>query len=417
MTIAGSRSDNLVGRSAPPLEAWPKYEFAVRGLRDYWYPVMFSRHLRGRMRSINIVGERLVLLRDRGRAYALYDRCPHRGIPLRFARRECPGTITCVYHGWTFDVTDGRLVVALTDGPDSPIVGKVQIPTYPVEERKGIIWVWLGDGAPVPLEEDVPPEFLRDDAEIDGWFRVRPGNWRYAAENGFDEAHAKYLHRTAWMLTFRHLPAWTTTNIVPLEDGHWITKKQAAVVLEDDYPVIGNWPRRRWWKRPNTSRYFKAVTPAGTGTSLRLPGTLRVASFPAANVSHYEWYVPVDDDNHLYVQFLVRWTRNPLQRLLHHLQYRLFYKWLFHLQFNGQDASMVEWVTRDDGPERLFRPDKSVTAWRRMVEQSKRGVPVPSPGPPPVLARAERTSSRMSSLISGETPAALDLALTDEERE
>ena len=28
-----------------------------------------------------------------------------------------------------------------------------------------------------------------------GRITARPGNWRYAAENGFDEAHAKYLHR------------------------------------------------------------------------------------------------------------------------------------------------------------------------------------------------------------------------------
>jgi phenylpropionate dioxygenase-like ring-hydroxylating dioxygenase large terminal subunit len=362
---------------SPSLEAWPKYDAAVQGLRNYWYPAMFSTQLGRRLKPVQLLGTRIVFVREAGRVFALHDRCPHRGIPLRFARRECPGTITCVYHGWTFDVSNGRLVAALTDGPDSPIVGKVRVPTYPVAERKGILWVWIGDDQPVPLEEDVPEEFLRDDANIVGWFRLRTGNWRYAAENGFDEAHAKYLHRTAWMLTFRHLPAWTTTNIVPIEPGQWITKKQSAVVLEDDYPVVGKWPRRRWWKRPNTSRYYKARTPAGTGTSLRLPGCLRVASFPSGNVSHYEWYVPVDERSHLYAQFLVRWTTSPLEKLVHHSKYDLYRKWLFHKQFNGQDAAMVEWVTRDDGPERLFRPDKSVTAWRRMVEKSVRGEPVP----------------------------------------
>jgi phenylpropionate dioxygenase-like ring-hydroxylating dioxygenase large terminal subunit len=378
LTVQGVAARLRPGPATPSLEAWPKYDSAVRGLRDYWYPAMFSRQLGRQLKALELLGEKIVFVRDGGQVYALHDRCPHRGVPLRFARRECPGTITCVYHGWTYDVRDGRLVAALTDGPDSPIVGKIKVPTYPVVERKGIVWVWIGDGDPVAIEEDVPSEFLREDAQIVGWFRVRPGNWRFAAENGFDEAHAKYLHRTAWLLTFRHLPAWTTTNIVPIEDGQWITKKQAAVVLEDDYPVVGHWPRRVWYKRPNASRYYVARTPAGTGTSLRLPGCLRVASFPVGNVSHYEWYVPVDDLNHLYVQFLVRWTSNPFARASHWLTYNLYRKWLFHLQFNGQDAAMVEWVTRDDGPERLFRPDKSVTAWRRMVENATRGRPIPT---------------------------------------
>ena len=59
-------------------------------------------------------------------------------------------TITCRYHGWTYDLSNGLCVAALTDGPDSPIVGKARVKTYPLEERKGIIWAFIGDGQPLP---------------------------------------------------------------------------------------------------------------------------------------------------------------------------------------------------------------------------------------------------------------------------
>src|SRR5438132_4389986 len=69
---------------------WPRYDAAVLGFRNYWYPVLLSRQVRGRPRAITVCGERIVLVRDRGRLYALHDRCPHRGVPLSAGRREFP---------------------------------------------------------------------------------------------------------------------------------------------------------------------------------------------------------------------------------------------------------------------------------------------------------------------------------------
>src|SRR5207253_3261173 len=140
---------------------------------------------------------------NRGKVHAFYDQCPHRGIPLSVGRQEFPGTWSCRYHGWTFDCATGDLKAALTDGPDSPICGKVRVRTYPVEERAGLVWVYMGEaergdtGAfrPPPVEADIPTAFLEADTVIVGRIAERKGNWRYAAENGFDESHAKFLHR------------------------------------------------------------------------------------------------------------------------------------------------------------------------------------------------------------------------------
>ena len=71
------------------------------------------------------------LIRDRGTAYALHDRCPHRGVPLSLGNQQFPGTLSCAYHGWTFGLGDGKLCAVITDGPDSPIRGKVTIAALP----------------------------------------------------------------------------------------------------------------------------------------------------------------------------------------------------------------------------------------------------------------------------------------------
>src|SRR5687768_16889513 len=81
-------------------DAWPRYRAAVTGFREYWYPVLLSRQVGRKPVSVTLCGERIALVRDRGRAYALHDRCPHRGIPLSEGRCEFPGMLTCAYHGW-----------------------------------------------------------------------------------------------------------------------------------------------------------------------------------------------------------------------------------------------------------------------------------------------------------------------------
>src|SRR5882757_3222073 len=78
---------------------WPQYEAAVHGLPGrYWYPIMWSVQLRDKPVAVTIVNRKVMLVRDRGRAYALHDRCPHRGVPLSLGDKQFDGTISCPYH-------------------------------------------------------------------------------------------------------------------------------------------------------------------------------------------------------------------------------------------------------------------------------------------------------------------------------
>jgi hypothetical protein len=49
----------------------------------------------------------------------------------------------------------------------------------------------------------------------------------------------------------------------------------------------------------------------------------------------------------------------------------LWRRWAYMGQFNAQDQWMIE--SMQIPPERLYRPDSSITAWRRLVEDEARG--------------------------------------------
>ena len=351
---------------------WPRYDEAALGFRNYWYPAMLSRKLGRRPVGLKILGENVLFIRHQGKCFAIEDRCAHRGIPLSVGRCEFPGTntITCRYHGWTFDVGSGMCVAALTDGPDSPIVGKAKVKTYAVEERKGLIWVFIGDAEPPPLHEDVPEELLRPDSVTGLRVTLRNGNWRLAAENGLDPSHAAYLHRNAWVTLFRKFPA-AKTNVAPQIIGPWVGYSQSAPIMEGHYPRLGIWPVGEWWKIPRKG--------SPTKTQLRLPGFLRVDPFPTPGIVHFEWYVPVDERHHRYFQFSVKWT-SGFKAWRFRLAYWLWWRWLAHVQFNGQDAWMVKlmdpFYSEQNGwkREKLYRPDVGLTAWRRHCHENARQV-------------------------------------------
>lgn len=355
----------------PPVSAlgrWSHYDAAASGLTEYWYPVLQSSALRGKkMKAVKVAGHELCLLREAGRVYALLDRCPHRGVPLSIGSREFPGHLACIYHGWVFDLEDGVLKHALTDGPESPIRGKLCVRTFPAEERVGMIWVWTGDGDAPPLEDDLPEELLDPAARLYWRQNDVEGNWRYAAENGFDEAHIKMLHRPSWWLLLSRMPAWNRTDIVKSDDGKWLRRFQREVILQDDYPGLGRWPRFNLLQRRRKRVHH------GTNehtVDIRMPATLRVRQPGNANWSHYEWYVPIDDGHYKYTQLAVAWVRGA-KKLTWALRYWTYILWIHHHGFNNQDREVVP-LQGPEKPEHLFRPDVAITSWRAFVEKEHR---------------------------------------------
>ena len=61
----------------------------------------------GTAREFEISGRRVAVFAIEGSFYALDSRCPHRGGPLAEGLIE-GRTVTCPWHGWTFDLQSGQ---------------------------------------------------------------------------------------------------------------------------------------------------------------------------------------------------------------------------------------------------------------------------------------------------------------------
>jgi phenylpropionate dioxygenase-like ring-hydroxylating dioxygenase large terminal subunit len=154
--------------------------------------VIRSRDLTSRPLKRRLLGEDIVFWRDGGRAHAIAERCPHRGASLANGHCRFPGsgTLSCPYHGWTFNGS-GELVACIQEGPDSVMPGRVRAKAYPVEERASVVWVWIGDTEPVPIDEDLPACMkLPGAVNLVHFTPVWRTNWAFLFDNFLDRLHS-----------------------------------------------------------------------------------------------------------------------------------------------------------------------------------------------------------------------------------
>ena len=126
-------------------------------LWDFWYPAVRSSEIRGqKLVTAMLLEVPLVLGRTaEGKAFAMRDSCPHRGIPLSYGRFD-GRAVECSYHGWKFDACSGRCVEipSLTD-QDKLKVERIFAGHYPCEERDGYVWVYM-TAAGTRMPETIP---------------------------------------------------------------------------------------------------------------------------------------------------------------------------------------------------------------------------------------------------------------------
>jgi phenylpropionate dioxygenase-like ring-hydroxylating dioxygenase large terminal subunit len=166
-------------------------------MRRYWQPAGLKDELDEPrpVKAVRLLDEDLVLFRDEQDRYGLLRRdCPHRGADLAFGRRE-DGGLRCSFHGWLFDVT-GQCLETPAEPVGSPLCRNIRQPAYPVVERAGILWAYMGPGglaaAPAFPAFDC---FVAPDSHTFAFKGLWECNWLQALEVGIDPAHASYLHR------------------------------------------------------------------------------------------------------------------------------------------------------------------------------------------------------------------------------
>jgi phenylpropionate dioxygenase-like ring-hydroxylating dioxygenase large terminal subunit len=348
------------------------------GFRNYWYPVLPARKLGRRPRAISVLGEQIVLFRDGGKLYALENRCPHRGIRLSAGSCRFPGsgTISCAYHGWTFRGADGSLAAALMEGPNAPIERKVRVQSYPVTERAGVIWLFVGDMAAVPLEDDLP-DWIHDQ---DRFFQITYAidyrcNWRAIVDNWTNDHHAAFVHGYSPELIFQpHLPFAQTLEPQPLADGGGMKFPGRDGIRSAEFPGLGRYPRRTW------HRFMK---PTGRGASrdlltakardvykvkdpyqTRLPGLILIGR-PQGEYTLVQWVVPLDAGTTRLFNINCFRRHGWLRGLYDRAHYTLWRRWAHDVVFSGQDKRILEQLI--PGEERLSRTDIGVIAWRKFA--------------------------------------------------
>jgi hypothetical protein len=163
-------------------------------MRRYWQPVALTEELDTErpVVPVRVLGEDLVLFRnDDGTLGLIERRCAHRGADLSLGRLE-DGGLRCYFHGWLFART-GNCLDTPAEPEDSALKSKVHIRAYPARECNGIVWGFLGDGAPPNLPAldcfTAPAQYT---FAFKGYLDC---NWLQALEVGIDPAHASYLHR------------------------------------------------------------------------------------------------------------------------------------------------------------------------------------------------------------------------------
>ena len=161
---------------------------------NFWYPAEESKSLVDKPLKVQMLGLQFVLWRDaQGRAHCAHNTCTHRGGSLGDGKvvGDC---IQCPYHGWKFNGA-GACERIPSLGPLDKIPRRSRLDAYPVEERYGLVFVFLGD-----LPESERPTIMPCNEYGQSGWRTLTMRYRWKAsyvrlvENQSDPSHVEYVH-------------------------------------------------------------------------------------------------------------------------------------------------------------------------------------------------------------------------------
>ena len=247
-------------------------------LREYWIPFLFSWEVEsnGSPERVRLLGEDLLAIRDSsGKPGLIAERCPHRGASLYFGRNEKDG-LRCIYHGWKFDVA-GRCVDMPSEPPDSNFQWKVRTVSYPVVERAGMIWAYMGskdEPPPLPALEWLG---LPED-HIVASKRMQYSNWVQGMEGDLDQSHVSFVHSR---LRLDSLSPRAGVDAIRHYDTH-----PRFQVVETDYGVCIGSGR----ETPDGERYWRI-------SQHLMPFHTMTGPYGDNPTRNWRAWVPIDDEN------------------------------------------------------------------------------------------------------------------------
>jgi len=328
-------------------------------MRRYWHPIAATAELdKIPTKQVRLLGEDLVLYRDRSGTLGLIDRlCAHRRVDLSYGIPEENG-LRCMYHGWMYDETGQCIEQPFeeTVHPDGRFKEKVKLNGYPVEALSGLIFAYLGP-QPTPQlphwEQLMWDNCVRDIAITD-----LDCNWLQCQENSLDPVHVEWLHA--------YMGAYVQTDRNALAQQGSLHPHQKIGFDEFEYGIVkrrillGGTEEDDEWKE---------------GHPVLFPNILLVGNESRAT---FQFRVPVDDEHTQHISIYnyraAPGTVAPAQDLVPYRYVPLK---------DGHDRYILDWTFNQDymawvtqGPiaarerEVLGESDKGIIMFRKQLKRN-----------------------------------------------
>ena len=245
-------------------------------MRRFWHPILLSSQLATRPRAIRVLGEDLVIYRDRsGDMGLLHKHCAHRGASLEFGIIAEHG-IRCCYHGWMFG-NDGTVLETPGEPASSPHRHRVCQGAYPAVEYKDVIFAYLGPPELRPVFPTFDATVMPDNRMVP-YVIYSPCNWQQVSENSMDPFHVPFLHtRVAgpqFSEIFAELPlieyhetkyGFFYTNARRVGDYIWVRMHDHMLPnFSQNGAIFENVGRVRYFGRPGLTRWVVPLDDTNT---------------------------------------------------------------------------------------------------------------------------------------------------------
>jgi len=178
-------------------------------LYNLWYVAAPSQALKpGKTLAKTILGQPVLLGRTSdGKAFALRDFCPHRGIPLSYGQFDGQ-TIECCYHGWCFN-SGGQCTSIPSLTPDDKVdISRIKTGTFPCQEADGIVWLFMAP--PKSRTPDTLPPLPECPIALPGGHKhvdsvMFPCSLDHAVIGLMDPSHGPFVHASWWWRSKRSM--------------------------------------------------------------------------------------------------------------------------------------------------------------------------------------------------------------------
>jgi phenylpropionate dioxygenase-like ring-hydroxylating dioxygenase large terminal subunit len=357
-------------------------------MRHYWQPTALVDELSGNrpIKPVRLLGEDLVIFKDAEGRYGLIGRrCPHRGTDLAFGRLE-DGGLRCAFHGWLFNV-EGRCLQTPAEPDDSNLCANIRQKAYPVVEKSGILFAYMGPGEPPALPRfDC---FVAPDSHTFAFKGMIDCNWLQSLEVGIDPVHTSFLHRFF-------------QDEDPSRGYGKMFRDQSLGTEMPMTQIMREFPRPRIEVEPTefgfrlvTLRQISETNAHVRVTNLMFPNAFHIPMSREMTIT--QWHVPIDDSRHywyaIFTSFGAAVNKDEMRRQRlelyqlpeyipnknksndngfdpHEQEHETYTGMGADINVHDQWACESMGVIQDRTEEHLGTSDKAIVAYRRLLRQA-----------------------------------------------